>query len=42
VDYLEDGETTDPEFFAQIEGAATAFALADGESKAIRLNVVRR
>ena len=42
VDYLEDGEGGDPQFLEQIKGRATAFALTDGESKALDLKLVNR
>jgi hypothetical protein len=42
VDYLEDGEGTDPQFLDQIKSRATPFALGDGESKGIDLKLVNR
>jgi hypothetical protein len=42
IDYLEDGETGDPEFFEQMKEVATKTALGDGESKTIDLTLIRR
>jgi hypothetical protein len=42
VDYLEDGEGTDPQFLEQIKDRATKFSLTDGESKALDLKIVNR
>jgi hypothetical protein len=42
VNYLEDGEGTDPEFLEQMRERATAFSLSDGERKAIGLRVIER
>jgi hypothetical protein len=42
VDYVEDGEGTDPQFLDQIKSRATAFALGDGQSKSIDLKIVTR
>ena len=42
VDYLEDGEGTDPQFLDQIKDRATQFSLADGESKSLDLKIVNR
>jgi len=42
VDYLEDGEGTDPQFLEQIKSRATRFTLADGEAKSLDLKVVNR
>jgi len=42
VDYLEDGEGTDPQFLEQIKDRATRFALGDGESKSLDLKVINR
>jgi len=42
VDYLEDGEGTDPQFLEQIKSRATRFTIADGEAKSLDLNVVNR
>ena len=42
VDYVEDGEATDPQFLDQIKSRATSFALGDGESKSLDLKIVNR
>jgi hypothetical protein len=42
LDYLEDGEGTDPQFLEQIRSRATPFALDDGGSKALDLKIVNR
>jgi hypothetical protein len=42
VDYLEDGEGTDPQFLEQIKDRATRFSLGEGESKGIDLKIVNR
>jgi hypothetical protein len=42
VDYLEDGEGTDPQFLEQIRDRATRFSLGEGESKGIDLKIVNR
>jgi len=42
VDYLEDGEGTDPQFLEQIKTRATRFTLADGEAKSLDLKLVNR
>jgi hypothetical protein len=42
VDYLEEGEASDPEFLALVKPAATRFALGDGELKTIELNLTER
>lgn len=42
VDYLEDGEGTDPQFLEQIKDRATRFSLGDGESKGVDLKIVNR
>ncbi len=42
VDYLEDGESQDPEFLALMKEKATTFPLRDGETKTIDLRVVER
>jgi hypothetical protein len=42
VDYLEDGEGTDPQFLEQIKDRATRFALGDGESKSLDLKIINR
>ena len=40
LDYLEDGEGTDPEFLERMRERATSFSLSEGERKAIALRVV--
>jgi hypothetical protein len=42
VDYLEDGEGTDPQFLDQIKSRATHFTIADGEAKSLDLKIVNR
>ena len=42
VDYLEDGEGTDPQFLEQIKSRATRFTMADGEAKSLDLKLVNR
>jgi hypothetical protein len=42
VDYLEDGEGTDPQFLEQIKDRATRFTMADGEAKSLDLKIVNR
>jgi hypothetical protein len=42
VDYLEEGEGSDPQFLEQIRGSATRFALGDGETKILDLKLVAR
>ena len=42
VDYLEDGEGTDPQFLEQMRTRGTRFALGDGESKSLDLRVITR
>ncbi len=42
VDYLENGEANDPLFLSLIRSRASAFALGDGESKALALTLVTR
>jgi hypothetical protein len=42
VDYLEEGEATDPEFLGQMRDRATGFSLGEGERKAIGLRVIDR
>ena len=42
VDYLEDGEGSDPEFLERMKDRATAFSLADAERKAIDLRLIQR
>jgi hypothetical protein len=42
VDYLEDGEGTDPQFLEQIKDRATHFTMGDGEAKSLDLKLVNR
>jgi hypothetical protein len=42
VDYLENGESADPQFLAQMRGRATRFSLSSGESKALDLPLLAR
>lgn len=42
VDYLEDGEGTDPQFLEQVKDRATRFTIGEGESKSLDLKVVNR
>jgi len=42
VDYLEDGEGTDPQFLEQIKDRATRFTIGDGEAKSLDLKLVNR
>jgi hypothetical protein len=42
VDYLEDGEGTDPEFLESMRRRATSFSLGDAERKAIELRLIQR
>ena len=42
VDYLEDGEATDPDFLNAIRRAATSFALGEGESRVLDLKLQER
>ena len=42
VDYLEDGEGTDPQFLEQMKARATRFTMADGEAKSLDLKLVNR
>ncbi len=42
VDYLEEGEASDPLFLEQIKASATRFALNEGETKALELKLVQR
>ena len=42
LDYLDDGETQDPEFLDGLRARATRFAIDFGESQALRLEVVER
>jgi hypothetical protein len=42
VDYLEEGEATDPQFLERISTSATPFALGDGGTKALELKLIER
>jgi hypothetical protein len=42
VDFLEDGEWTDPEFLDRIRAGAASFSLSEGERRAVDLRLVRR
>lgn len=42
VDYLEDGEGSDPEFLSDVRDRATRFRLAAGESATVNLKLVER
>jgi hypothetical protein len=42
VDYLEEGEGSDPEFLERIRSRATPFSLRDAERKALDLRIVER
>ncbi len=42
VDYVEDGEASDPQFLEQMKSRAMKFSLMDGESKALDLKLVQR
>ncbi len=42
VDYLEEGEGTDPEFLSDIANRAARVALAEGELRALELSVIER
>lgn len=42
VDYLEDGEETDPEFLKRMRDRAARFSLRDGERRAIDLRLIQR
>lgn len=42
VDFLEDGEWTDPEFLERARTGATTFSLSEGERRAVDLRLVRR
>jgi hypothetical protein len=41
VDYLEDGQHTDPEYLERLRGYATAFEIRDGERRDLNLELVR-
>lgn len=42
VDYLEDGEESDPEFLQRMRERATRFSLREGEQQAIELRLIQR
>jgi hypothetical protein len=42
VDFVEDGEWTDPEFLERARTGATTFSLSEGERRAIDVRLVRR
>src|SRR5688572_7317774 len=42
VDYLEDGEESDPEFLQRMRERATRFSLREGEQHAIELRLIQR
>jgi hypothetical protein len=42
VDYVEDGEETDPEFLARLRDRATRLPLSEGEHKGIDLRLIQR
>ena len=42
VDYLEDGEETDPEFLKRMRDRAARFSLREGERRAIDLRLIER
>jgi hypothetical protein len=42
VDYLEDGEETDPEVLKRLRGRATRFSVREGERRAIDLRLIQR
>jgi hypothetical protein len=42
VDYLEDGEETDPEFLKRMRERATRFSLREGERQAVDLRLIQR
>lgn len=41
LDYLEDGQHTDPEYLATLRGRAVPFQLSDGEQKTLTLSLIR-
>jgi Carboxypeptidase regulatory-like domain len=41
LDYIEDGEQTNPETLERLRGSATSFDLGDGDQKALALKVVK-
>ena len=42
VDYLDEGEATDPEFLDRIKPSATSFSLREGEMKTLDLKLIER
>lgn len=42
LDYLEEGESSDPEFLAQMKDRAESFSLREAESKSLDLTVIER
>jgi hypothetical protein len=42
VDYLEDGEESDPEFLQRMRERATRFSLREGEQQALGLRLIQR
>jgi hypothetical protein len=42
VDYLEDDESTDPDFLQAVRGVATPFTLGEGEAEVLDLKLVER
>jgi hypothetical protein len=42
LDYVEEGEASDPEFLERIRASATRFALGEGETRALDLKLVQR
>ena len=42
IDYLEEGEETDPEFLARMRDRAARFSLREGERRAIDLRLIQR
>jgi hypothetical protein len=42
VDYLEDGEETDPEFLKRMRDRAARFSLREGERRALDLRLLQR
>jgi hypothetical protein len=41
LDYLEEGQSEDPDYLETLRASATRFALADGETKTLDLKVTR-
>ena len=42
VDYLEDGEESDPEFLKRMRERGTRFSLREGEQRAVELRLLNR